>query len=175
MKNLILALGLALTPVMSFADTTNPIHVVHPVATASAKMAKAGAGYMIIHNMGDEDDTLLSVDADFPKVMMHDTEMTDDGVARMFHVMSIDIPAHKTIKFQPAGKHIMFMGVDQKPLIEGETIDVTLTFENKGEITVPFEIVAREDLPEALVPDMDHSEMDHSDSDHTHGEDHSHH
>lgn len=173
MKHLLLALGLALSPFTAVADTPKPIHIMEPVATASAKLAKAAAGYMIIHNMSDTDDVLLSIGADFPRVMMHDTELTDDGIARMFHVMSIDVPAHQTIKFQPGGKHIMFMGVDKKPLVEGKTIDVTLTFEKMGAVTVPFDVVARDNIPKALT--ADENDTNHSKTHHDHGEDHAHH
>ncbi len=181
MKYLTFATILAVTPFAGFADTDHNIEITQAVSIETLKTARTGAGYMVITNHSDQPDVLTAVHAEFPRVMMHDTEITD-GVARMFHVETIEVPAHGSISFQPGGKHIMFMGLNGDPFEAGEMVQATLVFENAGDVDVEFKVVKRADLPkfeDAIHSDMDHSKMDHGDaghSDHDHGGDaHSHH
>jgi len=93
------------------------------------KTAKAGAGYLTLTNTGDEADSLIGVEADFPRVMLHDME-TKDGVARMFHIDALEIPAGSEAKLEPGHAHVMFMGLDNDPFEEGEMVRVKLIFKN---------------------------------------------
>lgn len=127
------------------------IEIMHTVAFESPKMAKAGAGFMMIKNNGDADDKLLEVRADFPKVEIHTTE-EKDGIAKMIHIDDLPIPAGESVKLAPGGLHIMFMGLSD-PLEKGTEIPATLVFENAGEVEVVFSVEAR---PEGGKM-MDHS------------------
>ncbi|MEO1139566.1 MAG: copper chaperone PCu(A)C [Pseudomonadota bacterium] len=118
------------------------LSIVHPVAFETPKAAKSGAGYMVIANDGDTDDTLVEVRADFPRVMIHNTEETD-GIARMVHIDALNIPAGETVELAPGGYHVMFMGLGDDPLENGEEIQATLVFENAGEVEVVFQVVER--------------------------------
>ncbi len=122
----------------------------HPMAFETAKTAMSGGGFFSVTNNGTETDRLIGVEADFPRVEVHDTEMTD-GVARMFHVEGIDIPAGETITLAPGGMHVMFMGLNGDPLEVGEEIPAKLLFEKAGEVEVVFNVEARSD------EGMDHS------------------
>ena len=53
----------------------------------------------------------------------------------------LPIPAGETVTLQPGGFHLMFMGLNQ-PLVEGEAVTVTLTFETAGEIDVVLPVGA---------------------------------
>jgi hypothetical protein len=120
----------------------------HPYAIATAATAKTGAGYLAITNGGSESDTLVAVRADFPRVMLHGTEVDTDGVARMSHVEAIEIPAGETVTLAPRGLHVMFMGLDG-PFEEGEAIPAILVFEKAGEVPVEFHVESRGATPEA--------------------------
>lgn len=177
MKTQLTAIFMAFAPLTAMSGDTDDLHIMQPVALETLKTAKTGAGYMIVHNMGDTDDTLLQVKADFPRVMIHDTKITDDGVARMFHVDAINIPAGGMVTFAPGGKHIMFMGLTTQ-FKDGGTVNGILVFENAGEVAVTFDIVKRDDLPELAANNhgtMNHSEMDHSTIDHGSKDEHAHH
>ncbi|WP_106744338.1 copper chaperone PCu(A)C [Yoonia maritima] len=118
------------------------ITVMHPTAFETAPTAMAGGGFMHISNDGDTDDTLLSVEADFPRVELHTTEFTD-GVAKMMHVEGVPVPAGGMVALEPGGYHVMFMGLQGDPFEVGETIPATLIFEHAGEVDITFEVVER--------------------------------
>ena len=50
------------------------------------------------------------------------------------------IPAGETGTLKPGGYHLMFMELKQ-PLAEGGTVEVTLTFEKAGAVTLPLAIL----------------------------------
>lgn len=54
---------------------------------------------------------------------------------RMSPVDRIDIPAAKTVSLAPGGYHIMMLDL-ATPLVVGTTVDLTLTFENAGQVHV---------------------------------------
>jgi copper(I)-binding protein len=111
-----------------------------------------GAAYMVITNGGTEDDALLGVSADFAeRVEVHETfttsadDMGEDmgdmegmeggEMMGMRPVESIAIPAGGSVSLEPGGYHVMLLGVQQM-LDEGNTVNLTLTFQNAGQITV---------------------------------------
>ena len=63
-----------------------------------------------------------------------------NGVMRMVEVEDgIAVPAGETHALKRGGDHVMFMGLNQ-PFVDGETITVTLTFEQAGDMTVEIPI-----------------------------------
>ncbi|MEM6341648.1 MAG: copper chaperone PCu(A)C [Pseudomonadota bacterium] len=149
-----MALGAAASLAQAHDFTAGDLTIQHPMAFETAKTAKAGGGYLTIINNGEKADRLIGAKADFPRVELHTTEETD-GVARMMHVDSIDIPPGETVELAPGGFHVMFMGLDGDPFEEGERIPATLVFENAGEVEIEFAIEARDGA-------KDHGTMDHS-------------
>ena len=143
-KQLALAVALIAPAIPALAGDAKiaDLTITHPMAFATAPSAMTGGGYMTITNDGDEPDRLVGVRADFPRVELHTTDVTD-GVARMRHVDAIEIPPGGTVKLEPGGFHVMFMGLDGDPLEAGEQIPATLLFETAGEVEVHFEIEAR--------------------------------
>jgi copper(I)-binding protein len=63
-------------------------------------------------------------------VEVHEMKM-DGGVMRMSAIGRLALPAGKTVELKPGGYHVMLMDLKQ-PLKEGETVPVTLTFEDKA-------------------------------------------
>jgi periplasmic copper chaperone A len=61
------------------------------------------------------------------------------GMMQMREVDRIDIPAGGTVLLEPGGFHVMLLEL-QTPLVPGDTVDVTLTFELAGERTVTAEV-----------------------------------
>ncbi len=118
------------------------IVVAHPYAYETPRSAMTGVGYMQIVNTGAKADRLLALRAEFPRVMLHASEETE-GVARMVHVDTVEIPAGATVDFAPGGLHVMFMGLDGDPFEPGEEIPATLVFEVAGEVEVVFTVEAR--------------------------------
>ena len=80
-------------------------------------------------------------------VELHRTSVNDEGVMQMRPVegQTLPIRAGQTVALAPNGLHVMCMNVPQ-PFETGQTIPLTLVFENAGEMTVDAEI--REEPPE---------------------------
>jgi periplasmic copper chaperone A len=127
----------------------------HPYAIATPATAKTGAGYLSISNAGSAPDRLIAVEAPFPRVELHTTEVDAAGVARMSAVEAVEIQPGQTVTLAPQGTHVMFMGL-AAPLTAGEKIDATLVFEKAGEVAVQFNVE-----PRTGTSAMDHEGMQH--------------
>lgn len=115
-----------------------------------------GAAYMTLTNDGDTDDMLVSAGTDIAEsVELHETT-TQDGSMSMQEVDGIDIPAGGDAVLEPGGLHMMLIGVTED-LAEGDTVEITLTFDNAGEQTASAEVVPLGDMPGT---DMGSEEMD---------------
>ncbi|WP_227270200.1 copper chaperone PCu(A)C [Roseobacter weihaiensis] len=136
------ALTCAGTSLVAHEFTSGTLTIDHPMAFETARTAMSAGGYMTITNSGTEADQLVGVEADFPKVMLHTTE-EKDGIARMMHVHTIEIPAGETVALEPGGLHVMFMGLNGDPFEVGEEIPATLMFERAGPVEVVFKVEAR--------------------------------
>lgn len=116
----------------------------HPMARETTATAQAGAGYLSITNTGETADRLIAVEAEFPRVMVHDTIIEND-VATMKHLDGVDIAPGATVTLEPGGKHVMFMGLNGDPFEVGEKIPATLVFENAGRLDVVFNVEVIDD------------------------------
>lgn len=58
---------------------------------------------------------------------------------RMRQVEAIDVPAGGSAELKPGGLHLMMIDLTGQ-LVEGETVDVTLVFEQAGEVNVTLPI-----------------------------------
>jgi periplasmic copper chaperone A len=65
----------------------------------------------------------------------------DGGMMRMAPVPQISIPAGETVSLRPGGLHLMLFGV-KRPLAAGDTIRVTLTFDDGTTLEVPAAVRA---------------------------------
>ena len=127
------------------AQDLSDIVVHRPQIAASIGSAKAGAGYVSIENKGAVTVKLLAAEADFPRVMIHNT-VFEDGLAKMVHLHEgIEIPAGETLHLEQGGMHIMFMGIGM-PFRTGDTIPTDLIFESIGKLEVEFDVVPREEI-----------------------------
>ena len=64
-----------------------------------------------------------------PSVEVHEMAM-EDGVMKMREVPAVELPAGKTVELKPGGYHVMLMDLKQ-PVTEGETVPLTLVFEDR--------------------------------------------
>ncbi|WP_425041171.1 copper chaperone PCu(A)C [Primorskyibacter sp. S187A] len=110
-------------------------------ARASGPNAKAGAAFMQIMNHSDSEDRLIGASADVAKrVELHTHKDMGDGVMKMMEVEEgFAVPAGGMHALARGGDHVMFMGLNQS-FIQGETISVTLTFEQAGDVVVEIPI-----------------------------------
>ncbi|MDP4033752.1 MAG: copper chaperone PCu(A)C [Pseudorhodobacter sp.] len=133
--------------------TAGDLEIIHPNILAPAASAKSAAGYMGISNEGETADRLIGIEVPSVKHSeLHTTEHSADGVARMKHVDTIDIPAGETVLLERGGMHIMFMGLTE-PMTEGQMVPATLIFEHAGRVEVEFSVDPSDGV--------DHSAMGH--------------
>ncbi|WP_298496569.1 copper uptake system-associated protein [uncultured Maritimibacter sp.] len=161
--SLLAVLAATTTPAFAHEFKAGNIDIQHPYAYETAPTAMSAGGYLTLVNTGETPDRLLSVEAGFDRVMLHQSS-EKDGVATMTHVEAIDLPAGSTVELAPGGYHVMFMGLGGDSLEDGEKIDATLVFEQAGRVEVQFNVEARGDT--GGHGGMDHGDMDHGDMDH---------
>ncbi len=129
--------------ILSACQTANAPKIVTSGAwgRSSAKMAMAGAVYVVIKNEGKETDKLIGVSSPAAKMAeVHESFMDANGGMGMRPVEGgLEIPAGQTVELKPGGYHIMLMDL-VKPLEVGTKIQVTLKFERSGEVVLDAEI-----------------------------------
>jgi hypothetical protein len=114
----------------------NDVMVMKAFARASATpVAKSGAAYVSVMNHGADADRLVAVTTPAASTAELHTTTTVEGVMRMEATGPVDIASMATLEMAPGGLHIMLMGL-KAPLKQGESIEIMLTFEKAGEITV---------------------------------------
>lgn len=143
MKTTLFAALTGLSLFASIASAQSAISVSDAIAFETTQGAMAGGGFMTITNTGTSDDALLAVRANFPRVELHTTVFEND-IARMQHVDTIALPAGASVTLAPGGLHVMFMGLQNTPLVAGQSIAATLVFEQAGEVPITFDIVKRD-------------------------------
>ena len=152
---LIAALAVTTFAIPAFADS---IMVKEAYVRTAMKGAKSGAAFMQIMNHSDTDDRLVSVASEVAKkVELHTHMDMGEGVMKMMHVEEgFLIPAGGMHGLSRGGDHVMFMGLT-KDMIQGESVEVTLTFEQAGNMVVQIPV----DLERQDHGAMKHGNMDH--------------
>lgn len=124
---------------------TEPVSISGPWARVTAPEAKTSAAYMTIASKDGDVLTKASVPASIAGMaQLHGTTTSGESMSAMKgmkEVEKIDVPAGGSVQLKPGGYHIMLMEL-AKPIAAGDTVPVTLTFEQAGEVTV--DAVARE-------------------------------
>ena len=114
---------------------TGGISVEDAWARPPAMAGGNGAAYFLIRNDGNTADRLIGVSSPLAMAEMHESVMADDGTMAMNPVDGVDVAPNSTVAFEPGGLHIMLMGLSEPPAA-GDTVSLTLTFENAGEMTI---------------------------------------
>ena len=154
----VLSLLLA-TPALAETVSVGDLTIDRPQLREAPEGAPVAGGYMLVTNGGAEDDALVAVAVEAAsEVEIHEMRM-DGDVMRMREVEGgLVIPAGQSVSLQPGGYHLMLMGPE--PLAEGDTHEVTLTFERAGAVTVAFAVetlgTIRDGLMAADEVDMGH-------------------
>jgi copper(I)-binding protein len=103
---------------------------------------RPAAGYLAITG-GSEADALIAASSPIASdTQVHETTAGMSGMAGMQEVDRIEVTAGTTVRLEPGGYHIMFMDPDATMLTVGETVEITLTFETAGDVTVEAEVRA---------------------------------
>jgi periplasmic copper chaperone A len=138
----LLAVALTTAALISFAwnadGATLGIVVTNAWARATPPGATTGAVYISLENRGDAPDRLVKITSPAAgSAMVHETT-EQDGVNKMREGGGGLAPG-ATLQMDPGGTHIMLMDLAM-PLKEGETVSVTLDFENAEDVTIEAKI-----------------------------------
>lgn len=126
----------ALSLLLAGPAVASEIMVMDPYARAARPGAPTGAVFMMLHNMGETDDRLVSAQSPVAQRVELHTHIMDGDIMKMRKVEGgIPVPAGGMHELGRGGDHVMLMGVTED-LIDGETISITLTFEVSGEVTI---------------------------------------
>jgi copper(I)-binding protein len=100
-----------------------------------ATTAGNGALYVTISNHGSEADALLAASTDVATTVEFHATVEQDGKMIMRPLPKYDVPAGGRLEMKPGGYHIMLIGLKQD-LKSGETLNVGLSFEKAGQMSV---------------------------------------
>ncbi|MGB5484533.1 copper chaperone PCu(A)C [Parasphingorhabdus sp.] len=104
------------------------------VVNLSPVEGNPSAGYMDLHG-GRIDVELVGVTSDdVLRMEMHETT-EENGVTSMAPLKSIPVPAGKTVKLEPGGKHLMIWGVGQYSRQRG-SLKMILIYSNNDRIEI---------------------------------------
>jgi copper(I)-binding protein len=110
-------------------------------ARATIGTARPGAAYLTLRNAGDAALTLTGVAAPVAaRAEIHRSSMNEKGVSSMTPAGDIAIEPGEIVALEPGGLHVMLMGL-QSPLDEGGAFELTLTFADGSEATVPVAVL----------------------------------
>jgi hypothetical protein len=106
-------------------------------ARAASATAQSGAIFMVIENHRTIDDRLVAARSDVAQRVELHTHISDAaGVVRMVEVEDgFAVPAEGEHALARGGDHVMLLGLT-RPLTDGDTVTLTLVFEQSGELTV---------------------------------------
>jgi len=97
------------------------------------------AGFLTLKNTGSVEHKLVSADSDSAGMVELHTHINNNGVMQMRPVENIPVSAGGTTELKPGGLHIMLMML-KKPLVGGEHLNITLTFEDGSHKQVKAEV-----------------------------------
>ena len=150
LRTLVIVASVALLAACSSAAVppSGGISVTDAWARASSATASAAAAYATITNAGPTADALVSASSPaaatvevHQTVTMGSPSASSSGMMGMQPVARVEIPAGGSLQLKPGAYHVMLIGL-AKDLVVGDTIDLTLTFENAGPITVKAQVRA---------------------------------
>jgi copper(I)-binding protein len=140
-------------------------------AAATGAGMPNGAVYGYVVNLGAESDMLISASTPVAEVVeFHETLIGANDVMQMQPLTDgLVIEPQNYVQLQPGGYHIMLFNLAQ-PLEAGSTFDLTLEFEQAGEVIVTIPVRERDAMlhdmgmempmhaeatPEAPMPEID--------------------
>jgi copper(I)-binding protein len=115
---------------------TTAVGVEDAYARVSTPNAKSGAIFMVLSNFTAEPDRLIGAASDVAERVELHTHKMEGGVMKMLEDEDgFEIPAGGTHALERGADHVMLMGLT-RPLQQGDTVTLKLTFEKAGELEV---------------------------------------
>jgi copper(I)-binding protein len=112
---------------LSTAAWADSVKVENAWVRATAPGQKVAAGFLEL--TADADMKLVGGRSPVSNTLELHTMKMEGGVMQMRQIPEIALPKGKTVRLQPGGLHVMFIGLKQ-PIKEGDEVPVTLSVKN---------------------------------------------
>ena len=113
-----------------------------PWAREMPPVSATGAAWFRLVNHGAADRIVSVHSAVAERAALHAHEI-EDGVAKMRHLPSLEVPAMGELVFEPGARHVMLIGLEDA-LVAGESFPMTIRFEQAGDLEVAVLVKALE-------------------------------
>lgn len=138
----ILSLLIGTAPALAEEVTkAGALEILRPWARASLVAGRPAALYFGVRNGGKTPDTLLSVQSPVAATAEIHATTTENGIMTMAPAGPMNIDPGGTLLLAPGGLHVMMKDLS-KPLVRGETVEITLTFAKAGEVELTVPVLA---------------------------------
>ena len=134
MKRISLAV---LTSLMIAAPAMAQVTVTEPWVRGTVEAQKATGAFMKL--TASQNTRLIEARSPVAGVVEIHEMAVENNVMKMRQIPGLELPAGKAVELKPGGYHIMLLDL-VAPLETGSTIELTLTFENAGELVVEAEV-----------------------------------
>lgn len=145
MKQLsVVAAGLLLSAGV-LAGAADNVSVQDPYVRLAPPSAPATGAFMVIRNAGDKDVRVVKADNPVSKATELHTYVNEGGVMKMRPIPAIEIKAKGEAVLKPGG-HVMMIDL-KVPMKEGDTVPITLTFDDGSSKQVDARVVRPSPAP----------------------------
>lgn len=132
------------------------IEITRPWARVQTAESREAGGFMTLKNNGSENDRLVAAACDQAEtVEICGIRVVDNDLRMRPYKDGLNVPAGMPIELKPRGYHLLMQGL-KAPLVKGQKVPVTLTFEKAGtrqiELTVEAEGLIGKDTLGIYVP-----------------------
>jgi len=122
------------------AGAADNVSVQDPYVRLAPPNAAATGAFMVIRNTGDKDVKVVKADNPVSKVTELHTHLNEGGVMKMRPVPAIEIRAKGEAVLRPGGLHVMMIDL-KAPMKEGDSVPITLTFDDGSSKQVDAKVV----------------------------------
>jgi len=129
-----------------FAGAADQVTVQDPYVRLAPPNAPATGAFMVIRNTGDKDVKVVKADNPVSKVTELHTHLNEGGVMKMRPVAAIDVKAKGEAVLKPGGLHVMLIDL-KAPMKEGDTVPITLTFDDGSTKKIDAKVVRPSPAP----------------------------
>jgi len=146
----LISLGLALLGPSAIAaqSAADTLRVIEPYVRVVLPGQSNSASFMVLENSSDRTHALRGASTPLAGVVELHTHIMQDGMMRMRPVDEVALPPGATVRFEPGGLHLMWIGLIQ-PLEAGQEVPLTLLFEDgsRRELRIPVRDLEMPGMP----------------------------
>ncbi len=155
------ALSASLAGTALAGGAADQISAVDPYVRLVPPGQNVTAAFMVLKNADTKDHRLVKAESPAAKAVELHNHINEGGVMKMRPVKDIEVKAKGETALKPGGLHVMLIGV--KPLRDGETVPLSLQFEDGSSKKIDATVRKPGAEPVSMSQDMSgmHDHMHH--------------